>query len=199
MLELVALPATPPSSLVRAGPTPSPKAKTQLLWTTRKPRCSDYGVARHYAFKRWGHYFCNPCDLWDALPPDTTQKSSIHWSRSACITEHTHFSHPTTLRRNDCYFRRRKRTVGIVARRVTAPPGCVSFEVQKSSGDKQEVSSESDSCVSSSFKEQNDTSRSSVLLLTEDNQSKSTTYTATTTTDTATSDEQSNSSAQSLD
>jgi hypothetical protein len=49
--------------------------------------------------------------------------------------------------------------------------------------------------VSSSFKEQNDTSRSSVLLLTEDNQSKSTTYTATTTTDTATSDESSQTAA----
>ena len=193
MLELVALPATPPSSLVRAGPTPSPKAKTQLLWTTRKPRCSDYGVARHYAFKRWGHYFCNPCDLWDALPPDTTQKSSIHSSRYECTAEHTHFSYPTTLRRDDCcYFRQRKRTIGIVA-----PPGCFSVEVQRNSSvdDEQEVSSESDSCVSSSFKEQNDTSRSSVLLLTEDNQSKSTTYTATTTTDTATSDESSQTAA----
>ena len=146
-------------------------------------------MTRHYAFKGRGYLFCNPCDLWDALPPDTTQKSSIHSSRYECTAEHTHFSYPTTLRRDDCcYFRQRKRTIGIVA-----PPGCFSVEVQRNSSvdDEQEVSSESDSCVSSSCKEQNNTSS----LLTEDNQSTSTTYTTTTSTAAAISDESSQSVA----
>jgi hypothetical protein len=104
-IELDASLASPPSSLARVGATPSPKAE-RVLRKTRKPRCSDFGMASHSALKGQGFFFCNPCDLWDALLPDTTQKARMNSLTYACTAKHSHFSHPTTLQRENCYTRR---------------------------------------------------------------------------------------------
>ena len=142
--------ATPPGALLRVGTTPSPKTE-RILRTTRKPRCSDFGIARHYAFRGRGFFFCNPCDLWDALPPDASQKASINSLKFSCTASHTHFSHPTTQRQEDCYSRRRKRTVAslssvVTARIAGAAPGIINNN--NSSAD--DESTESNSSASSS-------------------------------------------------
>ena len=48
IIELDASLATPPSSLARVGATPSPAKAERVLRKTRKLRCSDFGMARHY-------------------------------------------------------------------------------------------------------------------------------------------------------
>ncbi|KAI2505217.1 hypothetical protein MHU86_9213 [Fragilaria crotonensis] len=104
--------ATPPGASARVGSTPSPNKTDRILrGTTRKPRCSDFGKTRHFAFHGQGFMFCNACDLWDALPPDATNKVSIDSLKFGCTANHTYFSHPTTLRKQDCYIRRKRKVV----------------------------------------------------------------------------------------
>jgi hypothetical protein len=78
--------------------------------TLRRPRCSDFGRTRHYAFNGQGFMFCAPCDLWDSLPPDTSKRNSVNSRRFGCKASHIYFSHPTTLKSEGC-FEQRKRTV----------------------------------------------------------------------------------------
>lgn len=92
--------ATPPSASNRLAVTPP--AKTERILRGRLPRCSDFGVARRYAFKNKGFLFCNPCDMWDALLPDCSKKISGISARFACIASHETFSHPTSLRSEHC-------------------------------------------------------------------------------------------------
>ncbi|KAI2498484.1 hypothetical protein MHU86_16010 [Fragilaria crotonensis] len=101
--------ATPPSASIRAGPTPSPKTDQLLRATTamRKPRCTDFGTARRFAFQGQGYFFCSSCDLWDALPADTNKKVSMDSLMFGCKANHKYFSHPTALRNDDCYIRRK--------------------------------------------------------------------------------------------
>jgi hypothetical protein len=91
---------TPPSASNRFAATPPAKIEQRLRG--RLPRCSDFGVARHYAFQNKGFYFCNPCDMWDALLPDCSRKVSGMSARSACIASHNTCSHPTSLRSEHC-------------------------------------------------------------------------------------------------
>ncbi|KAI2497531.1 hypothetical protein MHU86_16985 [Fragilaria crotonensis] len=105
--------ATPPSASIRAGPTPSPKTDQLLRATTamRKPRCTDFGTARRFAFQGQGYFFCSSCDLWDALPADTNKKVSMDSLMFGCKANHKYFSHPTALRNEDCYIRRKRTAV----------------------------------------------------------------------------------------
>jgi hypothetical protein len=109
--------ATPPSASIRVGTTPSPKTEQLLRATTakRKPRCSDFGTAWHFAFQGQGYLFCSSCDLWDALPPDLNKKVSMNSLKFGCKANHKYFSHPTSLRKEDCYVRRRRTVVLAVA------------------------------------------------------------------------------------
>jgi hypothetical protein len=50
--------------------TPVTPRTLRPLHGRKKPRCSDFGFSRHYTFQGQGFFFCHPCDLWDALPPD---------------------------------------------------------------------------------------------------------------------------------
>ena len=85
-----------------------PRATTSL----RKPRCTDFGRARHFAFRQGQQYlFCGPCDLWDALPPDRNKKASIGSHRFGCTANHLYFSHPTTLKPQNSYDKRMRTTV----------------------------------------------------------------------------------------
>jgi hypothetical protein len=91
--------ATPPSASTRAATTP-PTRSTRLL-RGRLPRCSDFGLHRHFAFQgRQKYFFCNPCDLWDARLPDCSKKMSSDSRRYACTAGHSCFSHPTSLRKD---------------------------------------------------------------------------------------------------
>jgi hypothetical protein len=55
-MELDVTLETPPSALCRVGTTSSPKTE-RMLRTSRKPRCSDFGVSRHFAFQGQGFFF----------------------------------------------------------------------------------------------------------------------------------------------
>ena len=77
--------------------------------TPRRPRCTDFGRSRHYAFNGQGFLFCSPCDLWDSLPPDKDARMTIHSRRFACKANHRVFSHPTTLRGKQGCFEERRR------------------------------------------------------------------------------------------
>lgn len=101
------------ASVVAVLDPPSATPSTRVLRasvTSRKPRCSDFGRTRHYAFNGQGFMFCAPCDLWDSLPPDTSKRNLINSRRFGCKASHKYFSHPTTLKNEDC-FEQRKRTV----------------------------------------------------------------------------------------
>jgi hypothetical protein len=113
MEEDESLLAPSPSASIRAGATPSPKTYQVLRATTalRKPRCTDFGTARRFAFQGQGYFFCNSCNLWDALPADANKKVSMN--QTCCKTNHKYFSHPTALCKEDCYIRQ-KRTVPVV-------------------------------------------------------------------------------------
>jgi hypothetical protein len=100
--QLVAALATPPSvSRVVATTTPAqttPRTLRPQHDGRRKPRCSDFGPSRHYAFQgQQGFFFCHPCDLWDALPPDASKKISGLSRMYSCTANHESFSHPTAL------------------------------------------------------------------------------------------------------
>ena len=75
----------------------------------RKPRCSDFGKTRHFAFNGQGFMLCGPCDLWDSLPPDASKRNSIKSCRFGCKAGHLYFSHPTTLKMEGCFAEQRKR------------------------------------------------------------------------------------------
>jgi hypothetical protein len=101
--QLVAALATPPSvSRVVATTTPAQTTRRTLRPLhdgRRKPRCSDFGPSRHYAFQgQQGFFFCHPCDLWDALPLDASKKISGLSRMYSCTANHESFSHPTALR-----------------------------------------------------------------------------------------------------
>jgi hypothetical protein len=102
--------ATPPSASIRAGATPSPKTDQLLRATTalRKQTCTDFRTARRFAFQGQGYFFCNSCNLWDALPADANKKVSMNSLRFGCKANHKYFSHPTALRKEDCYIRRKR-------------------------------------------------------------------------------------------
>jgi hypothetical protein len=92
--------ATPPSATNRVATTP-PTTTTRFL-RGRLPRCSDFGLNRHFAFEGQRFFFCHPCDLWDARLPDSSTKMSAVSRRYACTAGHLCFSHPTSLRRDYC-------------------------------------------------------------------------------------------------
>ena len=86
--------ASPPSATRTATP-PSRNSKRLLgrasATTMRKPRCSDFGSLRHFAFKGGERYFfCSACDLWDALPPDASKKVSMDSLKFGCKANHTY-------------------------------------------------------------------------------------------------------------
>ena len=99
--ELEAALDTPPSASNQLDTTMAPpqKRSERISRQQRLPRCSDFGRARHYAFQGQGFLFCNSCDLWDALLPDSSAKVSAMSRRFACTANHTVFSHPTSLQR----------------------------------------------------------------------------------------------------
>lgn len=79
--------------------------------TPRRPRCTDFGRTRHYAFNGQGFLFCSPCDLWDSLPPDKDTRITIDSRRYGCKANHKSFSHPTTLKGKQGCFEGRRRTL----------------------------------------------------------------------------------------
>ena len=79
--------------------------------TPRRPRCTDFGRTRHYAFNGQGFLFCSPCDLWDSLPPDKDTRITIHSRRFGCKANHKSFSHPTTLKGTQGCFEERRRAL----------------------------------------------------------------------------------------
>jgi hypothetical protein len=89
--------ATPPGAFNQVAKTPPPKSE-RLLRQTRLPRCSDFGLARHFIFHNQGFNFCSPCDLWDACLSDCSKKMSRESARYACTAGHKFFSHPTSKR-----------------------------------------------------------------------------------------------------
>jgi hypothetical protein len=151
--------ASPPS-VARIATPPSRNSKRLLrrasATTTRKPRCSDYGSSRHFAFKGAKKYFfCSACDLWDALPPDASKKISMDSLKFGCKANHTYFSHPTTLRKEDCYSGRQRRTP-----RPTSNPATRSrarrldMNTSGNESSKESFSSSSDSSTTSSDNKQ---------------------------------------------
>lgn len=81
----------------------------------RKPRCSDFGKTRHFAFHGQGFMFCGPCDLWDSLPPDASKRNSINSRRFGCKAGHLYFSHPTTLKMEGCFEQRKRQQTATAA------------------------------------------------------------------------------------
>ena len=101
-VELEASLDTSPSASNRLdiSKTPPQKRSERISRQQRSPRCSDFGRARHYAFQGRGFLFCNSCDLWDALLPDSSAKVSATSRRFACTANQSVFSHPTSLRKH---------------------------------------------------------------------------------------------------
>ena len=92
--------------------------------------------------------FFYPCGLWDALPPDATQKASSYSPKFGCTANHSHFAHPTTLQSEDCYFRRRKRTVAVPSSWASA--SIIAAAPTSLLVDNTSMSTDFDSCVSNS-------------------------------------------------
>jgi len=89
--------ASPPSFSISPSIPATPVTPKTLrpLHGRRKPRCSDFGFSRHYTFQGQGFFFCHPCDLWDALPPDKHKTVSGDSRTYCCTAGHESFSHPT--------------------------------------------------------------------------------------------------------
>ena len=66
---------TPPSALTQMAVTP-PENTAERFLRRRLPKCSDFGIARHFLFRGQGFFFCNPCDTWGSLPADRDKRCS---------------------------------------------------------------------------------------------------------------------------
>lgn len=161
--------ASPPSAARIATP-PSRNSKRLLrrasATTTRKPRCSDYGSSRHFAFKGGKRYFfCSACDLWDALPPDASKKISMDSLKFGCKANHTYFSHPTTLRKEDCYSGRQRRTPRPTSNPATRSRARLDMNTSDNESSKEKFSSSSDSSTTSSDNKQTSDDNNQPLVL----------------------------------